>query len=57
MTLDDLVKNFYSDTTVCLWCNSNCVYRGEISKIPAVILHYPVSLIRPINSMLYIYLE
>lgn len=57
MTLDDLGKKLYSDTKVCLWCNSYCVYRGEFSKIPAVILHYPVSLIKPVDSMLYIYLE
>lgn len=57
MTLDDLGKKLYSDTKVCLWCNSNCVYRGEFSKIPAVILHYTVSLIKPVDSMLYIYLE
>lgn len=57
MTLDDLGKKFYSDTKVCLWCNSNCVYRGEFSAIPAVIRRYPVSLIKSVNSMLYIYLE
>lgn len=57
MSLDDLGKIFYSDIKVCLWCNSLCVYRGEFSKIPAVILHYPVSLIKPVDSMLYIYLE
>lgn len=57
MSLDDLGKIFYSDIKVCLWCNGLCVYRGEFSKISTAILHYPVSLIKPVDSMLYIYLE
>lgn len=57
MTLDDLGKLFYSDETVCLWSNGNILYRGEFSAIPAVIRRYPVSLIKSVNSMLYIYLE
>lgn len=57
MILDDLGKILYSDETVCLWSGGNILYRGEFSAIPTVILHYPVSLLKTVNSMLYIYLE
>lgn len=57
MTLDDLGKIVYSDETVCLWSGGNILYRGEFSAIPTVILHYPVNLLKTVNSMLYIYLE
>lgn len=57
MTLDDLGKVLYSNETICLWSSGNVLYRGEFSAIPTVILHYPVNLLKPVNSMLYIYLE
>ena len=57
MTLDDLGKVLYSIETICLGSSGNVLYRGEFSAIPTVILHYPVSLIKSVDSMLYIYLE
>mgnify|MGYP000390526019 CR=1 FL=1 len=57
MILDDLRKIIYRNELVTLWYCDDIFYRGEFSAIPTVILHYPVSLIKSVNSMLYIYLE
>ena len=57
MTLDDLGKVLYRNEIVCLWYCDDILYRGKFSAIPDVFLQYPVGLIKPVDSMLHIYLE
>ena len=57
MTLDDLGKVLYRDEMVWLWYCDDILYRGKFSAIPDVFLHYPVDLIKPVDSKLHIYLE
>lgn len=57
MTLDDLGKVLYRDEMVRLWYCGDILYRGKFSAIPDVFPHYPVGLIKPVDSRLHIYLE
>lgn len=57
MTLDDLGRILYRDEMVWLWYCDDILYHGKFSAIPDVFLHYPVDLIKPVDSMLHIYLE